>query len=478
MKKFLLFVTAIIVVVVLIVLIRTFTTQSKQVTAKALPAISVNDSAVQHLQSALRIPTVSNDAATTDSTAFHQFHAFLTTTFPLLHSKATVEKINGYSLLFTIKGSNPASKPIVLMAHQDVVPVEESARKLWRADPFSGAVIGDTLYGRGAVDDKGSLVAILEATEQLLREGFQPRCDVYIALGHDEEATGKAGAVNIAALLKQRNITPAFVLDEGGEVTAHEIPGVTKPVALVGIAEKGYVTVDLSINIAGSHSSMPAKETAIDQLAKAVSRLKENPFEATLNPSINAFMDYMGPEMSFVQRMAFSNRWLMSSLIKNTYSKRPGPDAMIRTTSAPTLFNAGVKENVIPTIASATINFRTLPGTTVNDVVQHIKQVIKDDRINITPRAGSSQPSAIADVNDSSFTYLQKIIRGWRTDVVVTPYLVLGATDGRYFTSLTPQVFRFVPFTDIKGFHGVNERIGISEYKEAIRFYYHLIKNY
>ena len=478
MKRFFLILLLLLLVLTTIVLIKTFTSTSKQVSVPQAPDILVSDSAVKHLQQALTHPTISTELGKTDTAAFVKFHQFLQVSFPLIHQQCTKELISDFSILFHWKGKDPKAKPILLTAHQDVVPVEEASKHLWKADPYSGTIINDTIYGRGAVDDKGSLMALLEAVEQLIKEGFVPATDVYVALGHDEETTGQRGAKLIASLLKQRGVKPAFVLDEGGMITDHEIPGVTKPVAVVGIAEKGYVTVDLTINIAGGHSSMPAKQTVIDQLAKAVVRLNENPFPPTLNPTINSFMDFMGPDMPFVQRMAFANRWLFSPLIIRTYSSRPGPDAMIRTTTAATIIQSGIKENVIPSLATATINFRTLPGTTTADVTKHIKETINDERITIKPREGSSSPQAVADVNDATFVYMQKAIRSWRNDVLVTPYLMLGATDGRYYTTLTPNVFRFVPFNDVKGFHGINERVGVAEYKKAIGFYYGLIKGW
>ncbi|WP_207496189.1 M20 family peptidase [Aridibaculum aurantiacum] len=478
MKKFFYFLLLVLLVLIVVVLVRTFSATSKQVEVAQAPPVPVSDSAIVHLQKAIQFKTISTEAGTADTAAFNGFRAFLQQAFPLVHQHCQLEIISGQSMLFYWKGIDANIKPIILVGHYDVVPVEEESLPLWKADPFAGAIIGDSIYGRGAVDDKGSVMAILEAIEQLLRENYQPQGDVYLAFGHDEEATGQQGAKVLVPLLKQRGINPAFVLDEGGLVTAKEIPGVTKPVALVGIAEKGYVTVDLSINIPGGHSSMPAKETAIDQMSKALLRLKENPFPADLNHTINAFMDYMGPEMPFVQRMAFANRWLFSPLIKNIYSSRPGPDAMIRTTTAPTIVHSGVKENVIPTVANATVNFRTLPGTTVDDVVKHMKEVIDDDRVTIKARSNNSSPQAVADVNDHFFTYLQQCIRSWRNDVVVSPYLVLGATDGRYYTELTPNVFRFIPFNDVKGFHGTDERVGVDEYKKGIAFYYGLLRNW
>lgn len=477
MKKVLLFLLAVLVIVIAIVLVRTYTIKSKQITVAPLPAIKVSDSAVAHLQQAIRFPTVSNDNGARDTNAFTGFHQFLRTAYPLLHQHLELEQVSQLSLLYHWKGTNTAAHPIILMAHQDVVPIEPDSRSLWTSDPFGGELKRDSVWGRGAVDDKGSLIAIMEGVEQLLREGFRPSCDVYLAFGHDEELLGDAGAEQIVALLKARQVHPAFVLDEGGSLVRDAVK-TEYPVAVVGIAEKGYVTVQLRLTITGGHSSMPARQTAIDQLAKAVVALNEHQFPAAFDPSIVAFMDYLAPHLPFTERMALSNRWLLTPMIKKIYSAQPKRAALIHTTTAATIFEAGNKENAIPTVATATMNFRTLPGTTDADVVAHIRKVTNDPRIELTVVPHASHPDARANLADPSFTYMQQAIRGVLPNTIVAPYLVVGATDGRYYTQLTPQVYRFVPFTDLKGFHGINERVGVEEYKKAIAFYYYLIRQY
>ena len=477
MKRVLLFLLAALLALITIVLVRTFSVKSRQLEAAALPSLRVSDSAVVHLQQAIRFPTVSNDNGARDTSAFINFQQFLRSTFPLIHQQMETEQVSMLSLLYHWKGKDPSAKPVILTAHQDVVPIEENSRNLWTSDPFGGELKDNAVWGRGAVDDKGSLMAILEGAEQLLREGFQPACDVYFAFGHDEELLGEDGAEKIAALLQQRNVHPAFVLDEGGSLVKDAVK--TKyPVAVIGVAEKGYVTVHLKITITGGHSSMPAKQTAIDQLAKAVVTLNEQQFPAAFDPSIYAFMDYLAPHLPFTERMALSNRWLLTPMIKKIYSAQPKSAALIHTTTSATIFQAGSKENAIPTVAEATMNFRTLPGTTDSDVVAHIRKTIRDDRVAITVAPKSSHPDARADIGERSFTYMQQVVRGVLPNTIVAPYLVVGATDGRYYTRLTPQVYRFVPFTDLKGFHGINERVGVDEYKKAIGFYYYLIKNY
>jgi carboxypeptidase PM20D1 len=461
-----------------IVLTKTFTFKSKQMSEPQAQLLNLDDSCVVRLQKAIQFKTISyDDASLTDTLAFADFHRFLTQAYPLVFAKLELEKVNKYSLILHWKGKSAAGKPIILMAHQDVVPVEEATLSNWDVAPFSGKIKNDFIYGRGTIDDKGSLMAILESVEILLKQGFIPTTDIYFVFGHDEEISGLKGAKVIAQLFKDRKIKPAFVLDEGGIITEYKVPGLKKTAAVVGIAEKGYQTLDLKINIAGGHSSMPEKETAIDEIAKAVVKLKENQFPAQLGATVQSFLAYVGPEMPFVSKMAMANQWLFKPMITSTYSKTAAGNATIRTTTATTIFKAGLKENIIPGEAAITVNFRTQTGVKQKEVIDYVKKVIDDERIQITPRGEGNTPTQVAQVDDVTFKYIQKTISAYKKDIIVAPYLVLGATDGRYFSNITTQVFRFAPFTDPEGFHGVNERIKISEYKRGISFYYQLIKH-
>lgn len=477
MKKLLKVVGIILLLVIAIVLFKTLSFKSKQVEVAQYKPLVLDDSCVVHLQKAIGFKTISYDDPTKmDSSAFYGFQAFLQKSYPLVFSKMTVEKVNTFGLILHWKGKLETLKPVILMAHQDVVPIEEATKDKWDVAPFSGDIKNGFIYGRGAIDDKGSLIALLEGAEHLLKEGFVPKTDIYFVFGHDEEVMGLKGAKAMAQLFKDRKIDPAFVLDEGGIVTDFKVPGLKKTAAVVGIAEKGYQTLKLKINIPGGHSSMPEGKTTIDELARAVVALKDHPFKADLGTTVQNFLAYIGPEMPFVSKMAMANQWLFAPMIKNTYAKSAAGNATIRTTTATTVFNAGLKENLIPGEAEATVNFRTQPGVTRSDVIDHVKSVIANDNIKIIPQGEGNEPKQVANVEAESFTYLQKTISAYKKNIVVAPYLVLGATDGRYFTNITSQVFRFIPFTDPEGFHGVNERIKITEYKKGIGFYYELMK--
>lgn len=477
MKKLFKVIAILLLLIVVVVLFKTFSFKSKQMRLPQANHLILNDSCVQRFQKAIQYKTISfDDANLMDSSAFKGFQTFLFESYPLVFSKMEVEKVNTFSLILHWKGKSTTKKPIILMAHQDVVPIEEATKNKWTAEPFSGEVKDGYIYGRGVIDDKGSLIALLESAEILLKKGFTPNADIYFVFGHDEEVMGLKGAKTIAQLFKSRKIEPAYVLDEGGIITEYKVPGLNKTAAVVGIAEKGYQTLQLKINIPGGHSSMPEEKTAIDELAKAVIKLKENPFKAELGETVQRFLSYIGPEMPFVSKMAMANQWLFAPVIKSSYSKSGAGNATIRTTTATTIFNAGIKENLIPGEAQATINFRTQPGVSREDVIAHVKKVIDNDSIKIIPIGLGNQPKQVANVNTEGFKSIQKTISAFKKDIVVAPYLVLGATDGRYFGDLTTQVFRFIPFTDPEGFHGVNERIKISEFKKGISFYYELMK--
>lgn len=477
-KKLGLFLLTVLLLLVAVVLVKTLLFKSIQPKFPAVKTVEVGDSTVSHLQQGIRFKTISaSDSARPDSNAFLALHRYLTKTYPLFHQKLALEKVAGYSLVYIWNGKNPALKPVVLMAHQDVVPVEKASLAQWKADPFAGIVQNGKLYGRGVADDKISLFSLLEATEKLLQENFQPERSIYFVFGHDEEAGGK-GVKAVAALLKARGIKADWVLDEGGEITKKEIPGLQgKPVALIGTSEKGYLSIDLKVDIPGGHSSMPKPKTAIDVLIAAIQKLRAKPFPASFAGSTDDFFKYLGPEMPFASKMAIANQWLFKPLLFKIYEKSPGGNALIRTTIAPTILQAGVKDNVVPTIATATINFRLLPGTSINAVFRHVKEAIGDNRVQLTQEnAFAEEASAVTSTQSSGFRQLEKAVVENYPGTLIAPYLTVGATDSRQMAGLSACILRFSPVTDIEGMHGLNENIGVDEYKKAIGFYYYLIK--
>lgn len=467
-----------------ILLINTFRFTSKQLTdIKPAPAVSIGDSAIARLSQAIRIRTVSfTDYSLTDTTQFDQFAEFINKSYPHIHSRLKKETLNRYALLYTWPGRNPKLKPMLLIGHYDVVPVIQGTQRMWKHQPFAGEVDAGYIYGRGALDDKTTVMGLLESVEYLLKSNFQPEQTVMLAFGPDEETNGR-GARTIAATLQKRGIEPEFVLDEGGIIKTDGIAGLKKPIALIGIAEKGYMSLQLSAVGEGGHSSMPPKQTSIGIIASAVAKLEANPFPGRLDAGLNYLFQYIGPEMSFGQRIVFANQWLFAPLIKNILSQTAAGDATQRTTTAPTIVRAGEKENVLPIDATATVNFRILPGESIKSVTERVTEVIDDDRIKINLVKGTlgSEPSPISNPDAAAFTHVQRTIQQVFPEVIVSPYLMLGAADARHYTTICPNVYRFMPVRmndeTLKLLHGTNERISTKDYLQMIQFYTTLIRN-
>ncbi|MEQ8362125.1 MAG: M20 family peptidase [Cyclobacteriaceae bacterium] len=477
MKKFFLLLLTLLIVLVGVLFFNTIQFQSKQLDIAGESSPAITELTLENFKNAIRIKTISfGDSIPLDTAQFYGFHRFLESTYPLVHEKLELEKVKDFSLLYKWVGKNSSANPIVLMAHMDVVPVEPGTESLWSVDAFEGVIKNDTIWGRGTADDKMSLISIMEAIERLLTENFIPERTIYLAFGHDEEIGGQ-GAISIASLLESRNIKAELVLDEGGIITVDKIPGITQPVALVGTSEKGYMSLELSVELSGGHSSMPAPETAIDILTNAIVTLRANPFEADFSQSTKDFIQYIGPEQPFLQKMVFANQWLFKNTIVGIYEQSPGGNAMVRTTIAPTVINAGVKDNVIPTLASAIINFRLLPGDTQESVKDRVVSVIADSRVKISKLSFGNDPSAVTPVDGLGFKMVETAARKTFDKVIVAPFLMVGATDSRHFGKVSDQIIKFSPMNDPIGFHGIDERISVKGFQDGIWFYQQLIKS-
>ncbi len=476
-KRIFLLLLAGVLALVIIVLVNTFRSTSIQSSFETKAAPELSEKSLRNFAEAIRYKTISyGDTSRLDTAQFLGFHRFLQKTYPLVHQKLTKEKINGYSLLYRWEGKDQSLNPIVLMAHQDVVPIEEASANMWTVDPFTGTVKDDFIWGRGTTDDKINLISILEATEKLLGENFQPERTIYFAFGHDEEIGGK-GARTIAAILKSRNIKADLVLDEGGIITTDKVPGMSKPVALLGTSEKGYMSLELSVERNGGHSSMPEAETSIDILTKAIVRLREKPFEARFSPSTEGFIKNLGPEMPFVNKMAFANIWLFKPMVIGIYEKSGAGNAMIRTTAVPTIIDAGIKDNVVPTVATATVNFRLLPGDSSSLVIKKIKELINDERVKITSETSFiSEPSAVTKEDSYAYKKVDELVKKSYAGMTTSPFLMIGGTDSRFFGEVSDGIIKFSPMIDPIGFHGIDERVSLKSYQGSIWFFEQLIR--
>ncbi len=459
-----------------VVLFNTFRFSGKIPVRQSLPLTGISDSAALHLSSAIQIKTVSfGDTLPVDTVEFRKFKAFLETTYPTVHQKLQRQVFSEFSYVFTWKGKDTTLKPYVIMGHMDVVPVEPVAEKNWLVPSFSGMIKDDTIWGRGAVDDKASVIAILEAAEQLLKENFQPERTIYLCFGHDEEIAGKRGAAKISAWFKEQKIEPELVVDEGGQVDTEHFKELKRPVAVIGVGEKGYVNIDLTVEKPGGHSSMPQQETAIDILNKAIMHIREHQIPANIPAPIQELFTRIGPGGSFINRMALSNQWLFKGMLIAQLEKTKETNALIHTTLVPTIVKAGIKDNVIPSVAKATFNSRILPGESSDDVVNFVIKAINDERVTVKKQTISlMEPSAMTSSDHPMFKRMEDITYKTVPAAIVSPYLMIGATDSRYFRPFSSAVLNFAPMTDAKGFHGINERIPISDLKRMV-FYYRLM---
>jgi carboxypeptidase PM20D1 len=486
-KKLILVLVLGVVVLGLVLLVNGLRLTAGSVSVEPAPTLLFDsDAAVRRFADAIQIPTISFETVEeTDSARFLELHAHFEAAYPTVHETLTREVVGGLSLLYTWEGSEPDLDPVVLMGHQDVVPVIPGTESDWTHEPFGGVVADGYVWGRGTMDDKVSVVAILEAVELLLSEGYQPRRTIYLAFGHDEEVGGPRGAGAIAALLSERGAEPyAFVLDEGGTLADGLVPGVEELVALVGIAEKGYVNVELKVEGPGGHSSMPPPETNIGVLAGAIDRLQEEPFPASFDGATRDMFTALAPHMPVVGRMVFANLWLLEPVVKWALARDPTSAAMLRTTTAPTIIQGGVKSNVLPIEARAVVNHRIMPGETPETVRQRVENVIDDPRVQVTIYGEEAQPpSPVSDPGGEAFQLIGRTIRETTPDreVVVAPWLVVGGTDAKYYSGSSANVFRFLParFEEdvMTRFHGTDERMSVDSYLASIRFFHRLIRN-
>jgi carboxypeptidase PM20D1 len=462
--------------------VNTWRTPSRQLSVPAgapAPAIDA-EAAARRLAAALRFRTVSSlEDAAGNLAEFDKLHAHLAQQFPKLHAALKKEVVGQKALLFTWAGSDPAAKPIALMAHQDMVPIAPGTEKAWTVDPFGGAVQDGFVWGRGALDNKSNLFAQLEAVEMLLAGGFRPRQTVYLVLGDDEEVGGLRGARPIAELLKSRGVRLDWVLDEGLLVLDGVMPGLSRPAALIGLAEKGYATFFLSLDTAPGHSSMPPAHSAIGSMSAALARLEASPMPGGIRGVAGEMFGTLAPEMSGLNRVLLSNLWLTGPLVQSQLEKSPSSNAMLRTTTALTIVRAGNKDNVLPGRAEAAVNFRVLPGDTLASVEAHLRKALGNDAIEIKRYPGNSEPSPVSPTDSAGYRAIQKAVRQTFPDALVAPGLMTAATDSRHFSIVSDAVYRFSPLRarseDLSRFHGNNERVSISNYGEMIRFYLQLL---
>ncbi len=477
----------------LLVVIGVITVRTASFTPEPLPAVKPVELTVdvarvsQHLSEAIRFQTISYDnSAKRDKERFVGFIQWVGQTYPLLQ-QLELTTVNELTLLYRWKGKDPQRPAILLSAHYDVVPVTPGTEKLWQQSPFSGAIADGFVWGRGAMDDKGAAVTMLEAVSLLLQQGYQPPHDVYLALTHDEEIGSQEGAAAVTALLQQQQIRLAWSLDEGSFVLRQMVPGVQADVASINVAEKGFLNLQLTVQSPGGHSSMPPAETAVSILARALTRLTDHQVPGGIDGLTADFYDQLGPHMAWVQRMLLANRWLFGPLLEHELSKMPTANAMLRTTTAPTMLNGSIKANVLPQQATAIVNFRLHPRDSVDNVVAHAKTMIDDPRVELEVLQGMAA-SKVAATDTDGFQRISRAAQQAYTTagaqsapLVVVSGLTIGGTDSRFYEDLAGGSYRFNPMVltsaELGGFHGNNERISQDNLVKAVHFYYSLLSS-
>lgn len=479
MKKALKYLGVVVLVLVVVLLLKTIFYSSKQLNVETVEAIEINYESLENLAKAITFKTVSHeDYLLTDTSQFVQFHAFLDSTYPLIFEHLEKEIHGNNALLYKWQGKNINLKPLILLAHQDVVPVVEEN---WEKGPFLGAIDDQFIWGRGTLDDKGSLISIMEAIERLLEEGVVPERTIYLAFGDDEEIGGN-GAMTLASILKDRGVEAEMVIDEGMVITTGIVPMISKPVALIGTSEKGYLSVEITSKFEGGHAAMPRAETSISILSNALVKITDNQFTPQFTPPVEGFLNFIGPEIPWPARIVFANQWLLGGILKSIYTRSGPGNSLIRTTTAPTILKAGIKDNVLPTEATAIINFRLLPGDSFEKVIARLEKVMNDNRISVKVIGNMKEPAKVSPIDCETFNVLNKTIRESFNNTYVSPTLMTASSDSYHYSEVSPHVYRFAPYQisqeNIDLFHNDNERITIENYKAMINFYYRLVKNF
>lgn len=475
-------VLAILLITTLFVVVRTLLFAWLQRTVAPVEGVPVDvDCVAEHLAAVVRCRTVPlDDQGTPDPESFSQLHRMLEQTYPLVHKNLRCEVISGYSLLYTWEGTRSELDPVMVMAHQDVVSADPASLDQWTHPPFAGDIADGFVWGRGTLDIKNQLIGIMEAAEVLLARGFQPERSILFGLGHDEETGGVNGCKVMGQLLQERGVHLAGIVDEGGGIFEGVAAGVRGPMALVGASEKGYLTVEISVQGQPGHSSTPPPQTAIGILARALARLEAHPFPTHLR-RLRPMYHGIGRAAPLYLQVAFANIWLFGPLLKRWLTAIPEMNASIRTTTALTIVRGGVEDNTIPSEAKATVNFRLLPGDTIAEVLERAGTIIDDERVTIAPVPGKfNEALPISPDSGPAYEGLKRVIRELFNNPPVAPFVMLGGTDCQHFVPVCDHIYRFTSLVMDASFmgleHGIDERIPIDGMGKMVQFYAQLMQ--
>ena len=464
-------------VFLLIFLIRAAMFTPEELPEREVAPVDVNrDKIMQDMVEMIRCKTISgSNWEAVDFSEFEKFYGVLETCYPLIHEKCKMEKIGRTGLLYFLEGKSH-DKPVVCMAHYDVVPVEESG---WDKPAFDGILEDGVIWGRGTLDTKGTMCGVMEALEHLLASGYVPARDLYLSFSGDEEVGGESCPA-IVSYLEERGIKPAFVLDEGGAVVEDVFPGVRGESAMIGICEKGYMDVELSMESNGGHASTPPEHSIVGELSKAVVAIEKHPFKGKRAKAVDEMFDELGRHAGFGMKIIFANMWLFHPILSMVSPKLGGEiNALMRTTCATTCMEGSKAYNVLPPKAKVGLNLRLMQGDTVESVLAYLKRVVKNDRITIKTVLGHN-PSKTSDTACEEWTYLKQMIHATWPSAIISPYIMLACTDSRHYCRISEHVYRFSPMKLSKEeramMHGNNERISVDALVQTVEFYVRLLR--
>lgn len=476
-------------------------------TARAVEGDFMNEKALSRISGGLKIPTVGSVFyEEVDFEPFRRFKAYLAESYPEVYRAMLVEYVNEYSIVLCWKGKNPALEPILFLSHYDVVPAgsveplsdepifqpydspygpAEETQIAWDYPVFSGAVANGRVYGRGALDMKGMLFAIMEAADMLLAEGFQPEQDIWFAFGHDEETGGLQGAAKIAALFKSRGLEFDAVFDEGGLIGLEGavLDELDRPIAVVGLGEKGYLTLGVTVRGIGGHSSMPVARSSLVQAAEIAMILNSNQLDARVTPPVAMFLETVKsielPE-DIRKRLAEAAQKPAESL--DILSGNPVLNALVRTTTAVTMMRGSEASNVISPVSEVVVNFRILHGDTVESVTEHVRLLCSGYDVEINVIGSSREASSLTPPDSRGFRALSESIKSVYPDVLVLPYITVGGTDAYKYQTVSDNIYRFMPVRlnrhELGTIHNANEYISVENYENMIKYFHTLMRSY
>ncbi|MCS3529890.1 M20/M25/M40 family metallo-hydrolase [Chryseobacterium sp. JUb7] len=508
MKKILFLLLGILIILIAVVLIKNFTYPFKKIASGDIEGWKFvkNDSALQRLSGGIKIPTVSTgELGDFDYSTFETFKEYLIKSYPLVYQNTEHYEVNTYGLVFKLKGSNSNLDPILFLSHIDVVPPGEAdiiskdenifrpdekalppVSKIaedWEYAPFSGAVANGRIYGRGTIDMKGMLFSLMESMSNIMKSGHVPQRDIYLAFGFDEEVGGQKGAAQIAADFRKKGLKFDAVYDEGGLILRKgSVAGIDSDVAVIGCAEKGFLSAKIKVKGLGGHSSMPPTESAIGKAAVIMQRLEDHQMKPVITPLIKNFFDNIGGSMPFANRLAISNQWLLKPLLLSQLTKNNSTNALVRTTTALTMMKGSDGTNVLSPEVEFVVNFRLLPGNTVKEVKDHIAKATEGFDVEVEEIDNTREASAVSPTNTKAFRLIEAGIKEIYPTAIATPYLTVGGTDAYKYQIVSKNIYRFMPVkinnTEQQSIHSTNEYISIENYMKMIHYFEYIMMNY